>query len=515
MQPEPDTVSASRAGVLASLIADRLCPRCYLADARGDRTLSYQQLAQAAPAWAVAVESSGVRPGSCVLLDAEDPMAFAPAFLCLVAAGYQVVPVDPRAPAADRARTVAATLPALIVTDRRRAGTLVAGLPRLLIDAGSGGPRPDPTAPDPTAPEPAPARAARTRQAASGAVRLATSGSTGEPKIVELDERRLLHVARAVAAHNRLTADDRGYNPLPLFHVNAQVVGLLSTLVAGCTLVLDRRFHRAGFWDLIDEQEITWINAVPAILSILTRDGLPPRPRRLRLIRSASAALPASVRDELTAAFGPIVVESYGMTEAASQITATSLDLPSRRGSAGRAVGVELQIRDETGRPAAPNVIGKVWIRGDGVIAGYLGGGATDRFDADGWLQTGDLAHLDADGFLYLAGRADDVINRGGELIYPREVEEVMVSDERVLDVVVVGRPDAILGAVPVAYVIPCEPLRGDSSLVADLGARCSEQLSRYKRPTEVLLVDDLPRTPTGKVRRHELSRNPVPAASR
>jgi acyl-CoA synthetase (AMP-forming)/AMP-acid ligase II len=130
--------------------------------------------------------------------------------------------------------------------------------------------------------------------------------------------------------------------PLPLFHINAQVVALLATLVAGGTLVLDRRFHRTGFWQLLEQRRITWVNAVPAILSILALDNLPEIPPRLRFIRSASAPLPAATRDRVAAGSGVAVVESYGMTEAASQITATPLRGGHPPGSVGRPAGVEL-----------------------------------------------------------------------------------------------------------------------------------------------------------------------------
>ena len=155
---------------------------------------------------------------------------------------------------------------------------------------------------------------------------LLTSGSTGTPKAVELTEAQCLHVAGAVAAHHRLTRTDRGFCPLPLFHVNAQVVGLLATLVAGGELVLDRRFRRTGFWALLAERDVTWVNAAPAIVTILARAAEDPVvPAGLRFVRSASAALPPPVRDLFVARTGLPVVESYGMTEAASQITATAL----------------------------------------------------------------------------------------------------------------------------------------------------------------------------------------------
>src|SRR5262249_23317518 len=153
--------------------------------------------------------------------------------------------------------------------------------------------------------------------------------------------------------HHQLCATDRGFNPLPLFHINAEVVALLATLVAGGTLVLDKRFHRTGFWQLLVDKGITWVNAVPAILSILALNNVPAVPALvpgLRFIRSASAPLPAAAREQIALQTGVTVVESYGMTEAASQITATPLDGGHPRGSVGRPVGVELEIAGPDGQ---------------------------------------------------------------------------------------------------------------------------------------------------------------------
>jgi acyl-CoA synthetase (AMP-forming)/AMP-acid ligase II len=343
---------------------------------------------------------------------------------------------------------------------------------------------------------------------ARGSVLLLTSGSTGTPKAVELTEAQLLHVAAGVARHNQLTPADRGYNPLPLFHINAQVVAVLASLVAGATLLTDRKFRRTGFWERMAGQDVTWINAVPAILTILAGYPVPARPPRLRFIRSASAPLPAAVRERVTAQTGVPVVESYGMTEAASQITAMPLDGSGPAGSCGRPVGAELEIRDAGGQPVPAGTSGTVWLRGPGVIDGYVAGRAAERFDSSGWLNTGDLGTLDEQGFLFLAGRSDDVINRGGEMLYPREIEEVLLADPAVQDAVVVGRPSPILGQVPVAYVIPAtEPATAGhlQDLLRQLNQRCTAELSRFKVPEAIYVVQDLPRAATGKVQRHRV----------
>jgi acyl-CoA synthetase (AMP-forming)/AMP-acid ligase II len=419
------------------------------------------------------LQAAGVAPGEVVLTQIGDPLAFAVSYLGIIAAGRRCAPTDPTAPGAEV---------------RRIAG---------LVDAGyrlTGSGALEPLLRDRTV--------AHADAGTSGGVVLCTSGSTGAPKTVGLDEARLLHAARTVAAHNELGPADRGYNPLPLFHINGQVVALLASVVSGAELVLDQRFSRTRFWERMAELRVTWINAVPAIIAVLLTEPISTVPS-LRFVRSASAPLPPDHARRLRSQLGVPVIESYGMTEAASQITATGFEAPA--GSAGHPIGVRLQVRRRDGSEAEAGEVGGVWIRGRSVIGAYLDGSNADRFDADGWLDTGDLGRLDETGALYLAGRSDDVINRGGELVYPREVEEVLLGDPRVTEAVVVGRPDDVLGSVPVAFVQSRTP---DARLVADLDERCASQLSRFKRPVAIEVVAALPRAATGKVRRHEISRS-------
>ena len=303
---------------------------------------------------------------------------------------------------------------------------------------------------------------------------------------------------------------------------------MLSALVAGSSLVLDDRFHRSGFWELMGRRSITWINAVPAIVSRL--GALEPDetvPSSIRCIRSASAPLPVAVADRFEAGTGIPVIETYGMTEAASQITAHPLSVPRRPGSVGLPVGVELRIvrqSDPVGSPfEAPEFhIGHVEIRGASVVEGYVGGTHQDRFSPDGWMRTGDLGHRDADGFLYLDARTDDVINRGGEKVLPREVEEAIGADAMIASVAVVGRDDPELGQVPVAYVVlravagddgvDHAPSRLEAREVADRIRKTLERdLVRAKRPVALCVVARMPAGPTGKVTRRLLDTPEAP----
>jgi len=488
----------------------------YLEDAAGTATLTYAGLQRSARAWARHLDEAGIPPGARVAVRLPDVFGYAAALVGILAAGRVAVPLDPGAPAGDVARMLKVAQPWALVGDDLESGLPLLGLP----EPGDHGQ---------AVSDPAPSGTGR------GGIFLCTSGTTGSPKGILLREDQLMHVARSVAAHHRLTPADRGYCCLPLFHINAEGVGLLGTLAAGACLVVDRKFSRRGFWELIGARQITWINAVPAIITILAMDPPVEVPGRVRFIRSASAPLAPSALERFEDSFGIPVVETYGMTEAASMITANPLDGPRKAGSAGRPAGTEVRVVSRDGdllRPCPPGTIGRVQIRGPGVITEYAAGGPAGAIDADGWLETGDLGHLDQDGYLFLAGRSDDVINRGGEKIYPREIEEFLLTQPGVRSAVVVAASDEVLGQRPVAYVVPAAQATGPavpamaaadpggpdlaasdlaasdlaaSDLADALRAACSTALPRPKRPTEFCLVPELPLGATGKVSRRRL----------
>jgi oxalate---CoA ligase len=460
----------------------------YLTDARGTGALTYAGLRQVVRDLERRLDDAGLPPGARIAVRGSDPLRYAATLVGLVAAGRVAVPLDPGAPAADLARVLAVARPAATIADT--SADLTVG-----ESAGPGGT----AAAVPYDSEPAPC----------GGIFLCTSGTTGTPKGILLGDEQLAHVAASVVSHHKLTATDRGYCSLPLFHVNAEVVGLLATLCAGASLALDARFSRRGFWGMIAERRITWINAVPAIISILAMDP-PSELPAVRFVRSASAPLPRAALERFEAAFGIPVVETYGMTEAASMITANPVDGPRKAGSAGRPAGTEVRVIVPDGGQAAPGEFGQVRIRGKGVIRRYAEGGRPGAIDPDGWLDTGDIGYLDSDGYLFLAGRSDDVINRGGEKIYPREIEEILLAQPGVRAAAVVGVRDEVLGERAVAYVIPNDGWL-DHQLETELRAACEEQLPRQKRPSAFRVVDQLPLGPTGKIARYRL-REPVTA---
>jgi oxalate---CoA ligase len=443
----------------------------YLEDARGTGILTYAGLLAAVRDWERRLDDAGLPPGTRIAVRLAQPLEYATALVAIIGAGRVAVPLDPMAPGADVARVLAVARPAATVADGPFGINSV------------------------DFPPPA---------VAEGGIFLCTSGTTGTPKGILLRDEQLAHVAASVVSHHRLSRADRGYCSLPLFHVNAEVVGLLATLRARGRLALDRKFSRRGFWEMIAGRRITWINAVPAIISILAMDPPPARPA-VRFVRSASAPLPLAALTRFESALGIPVIETYGMTEAASMITANPLDGPRKPGSAGRPAGAEVQIM-LPGGPDRPGEIGRVRIRGNGVITEYASGGRAGAIDAEGWLDTGDLGYLDEDGYLFLVGRSDDVINRGGEKIYPREIEEILLAQPGVRSAAVVGAPDEVLGERPVAYVVPDAGWLADAAEVEQaLRDVCAAELPRHKQPSAFCVVGELPLGPTGKISRRRL----------
>jgi acyl-CoA synthetase (AMP-forming)/AMP-acid ligase II len=475
----------------------------FVVHAREPRGITFGQLDHGVARWSAVLDEAGIAVGTTIGLVVEDPIAFSEAFLAIIASGRWAAPLDPGLPSYGTAGmgTALARVGADVVISNRPEPD---GMAARWIDLSSMvSASPD----DGTAPPLAPFQSDGT----GGAV-LATSGTTGTPKVIRLHQAQLLHTAASVAGHHELTPDDRCFNSLPMFHINAEVVGLLATLTAGSSLVLDDRFHRTDFWSLMAHHGITWVNAVPAIVSRLATprsdEVIPPG---IRFTRSASAPLPAQTLSQYEATTGIPVVETYGMSEAASQITANPLRGVRKPGSVGLPVGVEVRIVADDGDPDC----GQVEIRGASVITAYGGNDHADRFDADGWLRTGDLGHFDADGYLYLQSRTDDVINRGGEKVFPREIEEIILVDDDVAAVSIVGAPDPELNQVPVAFVV----LTGDNeadvvSRAPDVVARIirfvDTALVRSKRPVRYSIVGELPANATGKVQRRVLRQGEV-----
>ena len=341
------------------------------------------------------------------------------------------------------------------------------------------------------------------RQPGERALLLHTSGTTSRPKLVPLAHGNLAVSARNIAATLELSPTDRCLNVMPLFHVHGLVASLLASLAAGGSVFCTPGFHAFRTPDWLDGCDPTWYTAVPTMHQALLARIEPAHepPERLRFIRSSSAALPRPVLEGLERAFGVPVVEAYGMTEAAHQMASNQPTLAGRRpGSVGRAAGPELAILSASGAELPAGTLGEVAIRGANVFSGYERNPEADREAfTNGWFRTGDEGTLDEDGYLTLHGRIKELINRGGEKISPAEIDERLLAHPAVAEAVAFALPDERLGE-EVAAAVVLEP--GHETGQSELQEFVAETLAPFKVPRRIVVVDEIPKGPTGKLQR-------------
>jgi acyl-CoA synthetase (AMP-forming)/AMP-acid ligase II/thioesterase domain-containing protein len=337
------------------------------------------------------------------------------------------------------------------------------------------------------------------------ALLLHTSGTTARPKLVPLTHENLCASATSVAGSLALTPEDRCLAVMPLFHIHGLVASVLAPLAAGSSVVATPGFDGVRFLDWVEATRPTWYTAVPtmhmSVLERVSRRGRPSAEAGLRLVRSSSAALPTRVLAELEEAFGCPVIEAYGMTEAAHQMASNPLPPGERKpGSVGLPAGPEIAVLDASGRILEAGEVGEVAVRGPSVFGGYEGNPeATREAFSNGWFRTGDEGFVDADGYLFLRGRLKEVVNRGGEKVAPREVEEILLAHPGVADAVVFAQPHESLGEEVAAAVV----LRsGAEASASELQEFASSRLAPFKVPRTIVFRDELPKGPTGKVQR-------------
>ena len=359
---------------------------------------------------------------------------------------------------------------------------------------------------------------------------LHTSGSTGRPKRVPLSHANLSISAGNVARSYALTADDVSLCVMPLFHVHGLVASTLATLATGGTVVVPGKFSPLSFWRVARDHGATWYSAVPTLHQLLlaraeSGSSRPAGAEKLRFIRSCSASLAPQVMHDLEAAFGAPVLEAYGMTEAAHQMASNPLPPGSRLpGSVGPGTDVGISIMDPEGRHLPAGERGEVVIKGPNVIRGYENNEEANATSfVDGWFRTGDQGFLDANGYLTLTGRLKEMINRGGEKISPREIDEVLLAHPAVAEAVCFGTPHATWGEEVAAAVVlrPSPGIEGPEAIhgrgpvsEAELIAYCKERLADYKRPKQIHITDTIPRTATGKIQRRIVAQAFTPQPS-
>jgi acyl-CoA synthetase (AMP-forming)/AMP-acid ligase II len=338
---------------------------------------------------------------------------------------------------------------------------------------------------------------------------LHTSGTTSRPKIVPLSQRNLCTSAANIARTLQFKPTDCGLNIMPLFHIHGLIAGVLAPLAAGSQVFCTPGFNALKFFGWMDEAKPTWYTAVPTMHQAIVgrasknKDVIARHP--LRFIRSSSSSMPPQVIKELEAAFGAPLIEAYGMTEATHQMCSNPLPPAVRKpGAVGLAAGPEVAIMGEDGVLLPPGGIGEIVIRGGNVTAGYE---SNPKANAEafttgpeaGWFRTGDQGTMDADGYISLTGRLKEIINRGGEKISPREVDEILMDHPGVAQVVCFGMPHPKLGEEVAAVVVLRE---GAAATERELQDFVSQRAADFKVPKKILFMEEIPKGATGKLQR-------------
>ena len=339
-----------------------------------------------------------------------------------------------------------------------------------------------------------------------------TSGSTGQPKGVMLDHANALAMTGQMVDTFALSAEDHALLVLPLFHVNSIMVSFLTPMsVGGRVTVLDR-FAPDTFLAAIERFRPTYFSAVPAIYARLAElpEGTTFDASSLRFAICGAAPVSKELLERIEQRYGISLVEGYGLTETTCASTCNPVVGVRKPGTVGPALsGQRIAIIDPQGNTVPAGERGEVVISGPTIMRGYLGRpDATAETIRNGWLHTGDVGMLDEDGYLSIVDRIKDMIIRGGENIYPKEIEGVLAEHEAVLEAAVIGAPHALLGEVPVAEVVL---MPGATATAADLIEHCRALLAKIKVPVRVNLVSDLPRNPVGKVDKPRMRREAAP----
>lgn len=333
-----------------------------------------------------------------------------------------------------------------------------------------------------------------------------TSGTTGKPKGAMLTHGNYCWDAKAMASFVNMTSEDRFMCILPLFHVNGQVVTTLAPMVSGASMVLVRRFSATTFFQTVDRYKPTAFSAVPTIYAMLlnTPGAEGYDLSSLRFCVCGAAPMPVEVINRFEEKFNATILEGYGLSEGTCVSSVNPVEGARKVGSIGVALpGQEMKIVDAQGEALPPGQTGEIVIKGPNVMLGYYKNEeATASAIVDGWLHTGDLGNMDADGYFFIAGRSKEMIIRGGENIYPKEIEEVVYTHPAVADAAVCGVPDKFYGEEVKVFIV-LKP--GAAASEQDILGYCAERLAKYKCPKSAAFLDEMPKTATGKIMKRKL----------
>jgi long-chain acyl-CoA synthetase len=341
------------------------------------------------------------------------------------------------------------------------------------------------------------------------AIIIYTSGTTGKPKGCLLTHGNLIANARQISEWLRFTEDDRLLTIMPLFHMNAVSVTTMSALYAGGSTVVSPKFSSSRFWQIISDYHITSFGSVATMLSMLLTtypDGVPAglTTDQLRFAMCGSAPVPAEVMRNFEETFDCLVVEGYGLSESTCRSTFNPPDERRRPGSCGKPIGNEMRVVDDDDKEMANGELGEIVLRGENILKGYYKNPeATATAFRNGWFHTGDVGYRDAEGFFYIVDRKSDMIIRGGENIYPREIDEVLYQHPAVAAAATIGVPDQLYGEEVAAFIVLKE---GGEATEEEVIAFCRSGLADYKCPKTVRFVSEIPKGPTGKLLKRELA---------
>jgi long-chain acyl-CoA synthetase len=340
-----------------------------------------------------------------------------------------------------------------------------------------------------------------------------TSGTTGRPKGVLLTHANIMAMAQSMIVSANMGEEAHSLLVLPLFHCNGIVVGVLAPLLAGGQATIAGRFDPATFFSIVEQVRPTMFSAVPTIYGMLAAlpGDVTPDTSSVRYAFCGAAPMPVQLMRQFEQRYGIPIIEGYGLSEQTCVATSNPVDGERKPGTVGIAMpAVEVAVMNEHGELIIDGSAGEVVVKGPTVMRGYLNRPEeTAKTIVDGWLHTGDIGFLDPDGYLTLIDRAKDMIIRGGENVYPKEIESALYTHPGVREAAVVGRADPVYGEVPVAFVTLRDDVTADDLLV-----HIRQSLAKYKLPAEIIPVEEMPKNPVGKIDKPVLRRRFTPSTN-